>query len=450
MCKGPDEKGGPYRCPGDMAKGVEKAQKKHSRASQELTDAVDVAERADIQVEALKDEDSAQARMQERQEERAADCDGTYEDADSIAKEINSKGFLCAIEETSTYDPDNDYEGTRVYDDQFYEVKVFESEQELSEYTNGRYEASDGDTAYGLDDRTKDHSTGEMESQSLFIRRPEGEAQVDPDISKKHGREYSRAEADRARAARAVQGKRMGVVAAKHDLAHAQAEYDATPRGAGQLRREADSARRDGDTVTADHLESRLDQAETRVNADERDRRDNAERHGQVRGEYTFQPMSTGEISDSGSPWVSDEDRTTSLVQEDGISGCARTAFQIQSDRHGWSHHSHEVTLTRVDGEGKVREVTLPYRAGIGSDGRPPSVSSVMHSHATSAASYDSAEGDYDNWRAEMGYEGEHEDPDAYREGKKTFTNGQKTIQRLEKFIGSERFEQYKFDPASR
>lgn len=436
MCKSENEKGGPYRCPGDMQRNLDSAQNAYGKAVEGVSQAEVEAENAQITLES-EQEDSAQERMKERLTDQADDCDGTYEDADRISNEVAGKGWVSAVEQTQTFNPENDYEGERQYDSEQYEVKVFESQAELDEYMEDRFETSDGEVAYGLDQNTVDYATGETEEQALFIKQPQGEQQIDSDISKEATQRIGKAEKNLASAqAKQAQAKQK-VSDARQKVREAQKDYDATPRGIGELNAQAEQARASGDEVTADDLESRVATAEKRVNEEESVRRDVAAQQGVDRDYYNYQAMGAQESSE-------EFENSSAVVKDAGVSGVSRV-YEPGTNQNWTDATRHNVTMTRVDEDGKRQNLSANYYMGSHHDGNTPSCSEVLGTMGDDAASVENSGGDFEEWHHSMGGQDKFEDPEGYRESKRTFKEIQQNSERAERFLGSDNWEKIKF-----
>lgn len=450
MCKSPDEPGGPYRCPGDMQKNLDRAQSNLEQAQVGVAEADNAVEDAQYAREALDEVDSPEDKTQEALQDRAdSECDGSFESADKVAKDVADQGYYGVVEQSQNYNPENDYEGSRQFDSEECEVKVFGSQEELDEYLNDNgfdTHHTENGVYYGLDDRDVDFSTGEMETKTAFVTEPNGEKQVDPDAQREYDKAAKKADRDLANARKQQEAAQAKVRDARAKSAHAREQYEATPRGMGELQRDIDNAKRSGDDKTADYLQERLDKATATVNDEERERRDNAAQRGQDREYYNHAAMSTVSTGQHRPSEGDPEYNAEAVVQEAGITGSTRVYDRNNDGGSMGDMTKHKVTLTRTDEEGKRHEATFNYYTGSGWGKTPPSCSDVVSAVSSDSAGVDNAGGDFDTWASEYGMPTDkHEDPEGYRDAKRTFKASQENAERMEKFLGSERFERAKW-----
>lgn len=154
-------------------------------------------------------------------------------------------------------------------------------------------------------------------------------------------------------------------------------------------------------------------------------------------------PTGEGYGDDPASP----ENVAAAVVRDNEITGVSKV-YEPLTDDDEWDHTPHKVTLTRVDEDGLVHEVTFDFRMGRGHDGKAPACADVVEALASDAASIDDAGGDFDVWAAEMGIDVEAEsfdDPQMLRRHRRDFEKGIKNSERLAEFLGEEQFERAKY-----
>lgn len=434
MCKSANEPGGPYRCPGDMQKNLDTARQQLVDASHEEMVAEGALEYALDQQEQADNADDGDAldEMQEQLQDDADEVEGTedFGTAKDKADKITSEtGWITAVEQVSTYDPDNDADGERQYDSHEHRVLVFRDEDELREHMEGRYDADqwdtdrDGDgkrrgTAYGLNSTDQDLSTGAMEDRTLHVVEPEdGQQRSTPTRSgasddvqaqrdqAKHKVDAERAHLERAQAATAVARKKVD---------KAQRDLDATPRQLGELQAEYDACEASGDRTTATHLVERIGAAQKRIDSDERERREAAAARGESpRPVYSYTGMGTYDDE----PGMSDMNNLASSSQVSGV---------VREERDGDAVKSRQVTLTRSDDQGQRHSVKFPYD-GPGT----PTTGQALESELQNASRVEASNGGYEAWASS----GEPSD-------RAEFNRHRARAEHLKEFLGNEAYQQ--------
>lgn len=463
MCKGSNEPGGPYRCSGDMYKALRQAMDKavDARVAADQTEAR--MEACEARYDALAEDNPAVERL----EDLADTADGTFEDSTRVAEEITRAGGYAVVEETKTYDPDSMVDGQVEYDDESYEVKVFANEADLDEYMENRYstEGTNGDVAYGLD-AYEDPASGQREEQTLFIHRPPtttlqpSEVRVGDEVYENgqwsrvesvgtlgdrtkieyssgdtaymsstgtmHARPTPRDEEHEGRVATAkaqffearTEHRRSQTTLRnkRAALSDAQANYDATPRGIGELQLAADQARAHGDRALADNYEARIQVASDHIQQEEGQRRLNGERLGVPRGDIQFRPMSRGETSDTEKTrWMN---AITEETQADGISACDKVRLAEPGTPSSPAMYEHKMTFTYAT-DFDTKEMTVTRTT---SDSTPPSTSQVIGEIVNSSAYLNN-------------------NPDTTNNG--NWSGERALVDRLKRFVGEVRFNQY-------
>ncbi|MDN5805353.1 MAG: hypothetical protein L0H26_12335, partial [Microlunatus sp.] len=208
-------------------------------------------------------------------------------------------------------------------------------------------------------------------------------------------------------------------------------DYEATPRGAGELRAEADKADRSGNTTAARALTERLAVAEDRLRQESLAREENAEQ----RGEKTrFTPVRAMPTT------IDDNDRGEAvavlarLADADGVSGSVRST-------HDGPRSAHEVTLSRTDDDGTHHEVRFTYEDHrTGPHSPPPSVGSALSVLTDQSSQHAASHGNFERWAGENGYPRRDEDPEAYEAAKRRYRTAGNQSDSAGKFFGSDRW----------
>lgn len=98
----------------------------------------------------------------------------TYQEAHDAASEVATAGFTGVVHEEAHYDEDTDIDGQRTFTSQDYEVRVFETEEEMADYaerTGVEFSTDRDDIASSVDDYHDPYSS-DVETHTLYVERP--------------------------------------------------------------------------------------------------------------------------------------------------------------------------------------------------------------------------------------------------------------------------------------
>lgn len=219
--------------------------------------------------------------------------------------------------------------------------------------------------------------------------------------------------------------------AAIDSMKAAAADFDATPRGLGELARAKDEAdaelQRDeyswGHEVA--HLDARITRATNRMNLEARERR---EKNPTMREKpFEYIPVSQRSAGNAGSV-------VTRLAHQDKIAGMAKDFGEADGA------HRYQVTLTRrAAGEDKIREITAPVSVPSGNG--PLTSTAVLTDLAVAAADHARADGTFEGWRSVTGRTA-RKGTDEYRESRSQWDHGKLAETRLRTLVG-DRYDEY-------
>lgn len=227
--------------------------------------------------------------------------------------------------------------------------------------------------------------------------------------------------------------------AASKDVIAAQANYDATPRGLGELQAEADKADRAPvskfDAATAqrerERLQQRIDSAQATMSSEAETRFANDTARGGEPKRFTYQPLSTNPPS-GGSGGAGN------LAADDGITGCAK----VYAPPSGSSEVPCKVTLTRRASDGKAVEATFSSTVNASQAGSL-STGTVLGGLSERARQVDAAGNDFETWRAQQGHPSREESISGHTAAREAFDGIQRDSFRLGQFVGASRFFTY-------
>lgn len=314
MCKSADDPNGPYRCPADAQKGLD-------RTSAHLAKAM-------LAVEACK------------QDARDAEAEGDIASA-RIAHIINQDDALW-VRNGKT-------------------APAREHVQDMID--NGL-----------VSEEMRDRLPSEVfESYRLANNVPSTDRSL-PRFATPDDPAYQSARADldtayraRKRAERAEQRGDEKVLTAAARRRAALTEYESTTRGLGELQASYDEAARvkSEDSPSLEQMRRRLDTATSRMNLDASLR---LQKQGRDRGDFAYSALRTGE-SDSG-----DAQAAAHLAQRDRITGTTKT-YSPGTPEAGDGYALHSVTLTRRDDDGLHEE---KFRVRVEADKPTPTCADVI------------------------------------------------------------------------
>lgn len=102
---------------------------------------------------------------------------GDYSEADTVARKVADEGYLAVVHAVSHYDEDDVADGGVPFTDQSYEVKVFEHEEDMTEWAEregmGMDETRPDRDVFNSVDPYRDPYGSSVEVHEGFIRRPQ-------------------------------------------------------------------------------------------------------------------------------------------------------------------------------------------------------------------------------------------------------------------------------------
>lgn len=375
MCKSANDPGGPYRCSGDMERRLEAASAAHETACEEYRVAAAAVQEASGTM-------TQNSMLMERRVERP-DSSWTIDERTATAAEhkkaLVASGALTA-QEAEDLRPSDAFA--------LYAARQgFDEDDPLAP----RFEGS-GDPAWSEADRRWVEAN----------------------------RQHRSAMAAKEKAGAAVQRTRLARNAAQDD-------YDATPRGLGELRRDHEQALANPGGSSPTLIQERLDRAQNKITTEARARFAKDPDGGL--DHYTYQPLSTNNDPESSAA-------AGAMARQDKITGCARV-YGAQDTPHGTPC---KVTLTRRDSNGKAVEATFRVTAPLSEE---LSTGEVLHGLSTRARSVDTAGNDFETWREHQGVPPQKVNPDRYKRSRAEYDSIQQDSMRLGQFVGASRFFSY-------
>lgn len=217
--------------------------------------------------------------------------------------------------------------------------------------------------------------------------------------------------------------------AALDAMAAARADYDATPRGLGELQRDIDLARAGGGEDPV--LRRRFTTATATIESEVEQRLANDSARGEEPRRFTYQPLATTPMSTN--PGGADR-----LAVEDQVTGCAK----VYAPPPGSPTAQAKVTLTRRASDGQAVEATFATTVNT-NDPTPLSTGSVLRGLSERARQVDAANNDFETWRERQRHPSRSESPEGHRAARETFDAIQRDSMRLGQFVGASRFFSY-------
>lgn len=220
----------------------------------------------------------------------------------------------------------------------------------------------------------------------------------------------------------------------------ARANFDSTTRGLGMLQAEYDEAVRGTtpEAATPSRMQARLDAAVQRINADAAIR---LRKNGRSPDDFQYMPLRTGETTVSGNDFeaTTRTRNAAQLAQRDRITGASK-AYKAGTPEAGDGHTLHVVTLTRR-GDDRLHEAK--FRVSTPAGAPAPTCAEVLRDVNARARVYDRAEGGFEGWRSQQGVPSKDADPARYAAAKKTYTAHAADTARLREFLGSDKYGEY-------
>lgn len=388
MCKSADDPNGPYRCPGDAQRGLDRA---HAR----LQDATVEVENSKLSVDLATFEIDQTAGHISRiinQPEALWTRDGHTAPAQEHIRTLVETGDLSPS--ASNLPPTEAFERYRATHNLAADDPAT---PRFAGDENPAYQAQEA--RWGSLARTREHWRGEKE-----------------------------------KAERRVQKARSAVQ-------DARANFDSTTRGLGMLQADYDETVRvtNPDAAAPSRMQARLDAAVQRINADAAIR---LQKNGREPDDFQYMPLHTGETTQPRGGDIETTSRSRNaaqLAQRDHITGASK-AYKAGTPEAGDGHTLHVVTLTRQDDEG-IHEAKFRVRTPAGAPA--PTCADVLQEVNSRARNYDTAAGEFERWRSHHGFPEKSADPAAYASAKKTYSAHAADAARLADFLGASRYSEY-------
>lgn len=388
MCKSADDPNGPYRCPGDAQKGLDRATARLQEAMVDVENSKVSADLATLEI----DQTAGHISRLINQPDALWTRDGHTATAEEHIRTLVETGELSY--RASQLPPTEAFEAYRASHDLAADDPAT---PRFSGAGNPSYQAQEA--RWSNLARTRQHWMGE-----------------------KH------------KAEKRVQTARAAVQ-------DARANFDSTTRGLGMLQADYDEAVRvmDPDGATPSRMKARIDAAVQRINADAAIR---LRKNGRADDDFQYMPLRTGE-SDTPSDGTSYEmlhaKRAAHFAQRDRITGASK-AYKAGTPEAGTGHTLHIITLTRHDADG-IHEAKFRVRTPAGAPA--PTCADVLSEVNARARDYDIAAGDFEGWRSYHDLPAKETDPARYAAAKKTYASHGADAARLAAFLGPSRYSEY-------